>query len=416
MKIEPFKEINPPNDKGYWINKKTGMSYGGQYASPVLLENLKKLEAGFKKAMSDKSFTDSLEYDNIFYLGLPTPIQYSKELTEFAGGEGKVGKIFLKRTDLTSGGSHKPVNALGSVKLAKYLGYKRIYTETGAAQNSRAVAAACAKESIECIVFIGEKDFQRVNLNATVTSLFGAKIIRVTDGNATLLPAMAAALRAWSGDPESLYVVGSVCGPHPYPLIVRTFQSVVGRAAKQQMIEMTGRPADVCWAVVGGGSNCMALHYAHITEKTELWGVESAGSGIESGKHAATISSGKSKVAIMLGQKANALVDENYQILESHSCAAGLDFSGTGPEISYLHSIGRLKFAEPILDKEAIDMYHTLCTVTGTLPAIEFCFCCAAAIKEIRKRKNPNENHLLHYCGRGESNAEEMLKLKNDKK
>ena len=235
MKIEPFKEINPPNEKGYWIDKKSGESFGGAYCSPVLEKNLKKLEAGFKRAMSDNSFLESLEQDNRFYLGLPTPVQYSKELTEVAGGEGKVGKIFLKRTDLTSGGSHKPINALASVKLAKYLGYKRIYTETGAAQNSRGVAAGCAKENMECIVFIGEKDFQRVNLNATVTSLFGAKIIRVTDGNATLLPAMAAALRAWSGDPESLYVVGSVCGPHPYPLMVRTFQSVVGRSAKQQM-------------------------------------------------------------------------------------------------------------------------------------------------------------------------------------
>ena len=416
MKIEPFKEINPPNEKGYWIDKKSGETFGGAYCSPVLEKNLKKLEAGFKRAMSDNSFLESLEQDNRFYLGLPTPVQYSKELTEVAGGEGKVGKIFLKRTDLTSGGSHKPINALASVKLAKYLGYKRIYTETGAAQNSRAVAAACAKENMECTVFIGEKDFQRVNLNATVTSLFGAKIIRVTDGNATLLPAMAAALRAWSGDPESLYVVGSVCGPHPYPLMVRTFQSVVGRSAKQQMIEMTGRPADVAWAVVGGGSNCLALHYAHIPEKTELYGVESAGDGIETGKHAATISSGKSKVAIMLGARANALVDKNYQILESHSVAAGLDFSGTGPEISYLHKIGRLKFAEPVTDNDAIDMYHLICEKTGTLPAIEFCFCASAAIKEIRKRKNPKENHLLHYCGRGESNAVEMLKQKNDKK
>jgi len=416
MKIESFKEINSPNEQGYWINKKTNQSFGGQYASPVLLENLKKLEVGFKKAMSDKSFMASLDHDNASYLGLPTPVQFSPELTALAGNKGEVGKIYLKRTDLTSGGSHKPVNALGSVKLAKYLGYKRIYTETGAAQNSRAVAAACAKEGLECIVYIGEKDFKRVNLNATVTSLFGAKIIRVTDGNATLLPAMAAALRAWSGDPESLYVVGSVCGPHPYPLIVRTFQSVIGRAAKQQMIELTGRVADTAWAVVGGGSNCLALHYPHIPEKTELWGVESAGHGIETGKHAATISSGKSKVAIMLGQKANALVDENFQVLESHSAAAGLDFSGTGPEISYLHSIGRLKFAPPVTDKEAIEMYHKISTTTGILPALEFCFCAFAAIKEIRKRKNPNENHLLHFCGRGESNAVDMLKLKNDKK
>ena len=153
MKIEPFKEINPPNEKGYWIDKKSGESFGGAYCSPVLEKNLKKLEAGFKRAMSDNSFLESLEQDNRFYLGLPTPVQYSKELTEVAGGEGKVGKIFLKRTDLTSGGSHKPINALASVKLAKYLGYKRIYTETGAAQNSRAVAAACAKENITCNEF-----------------------------------------------------------------------------------------------------------------------------------------------------------------------------------------------------------------------------------------------------------------------
>ena len=190
MKIEPFKEINSPNEQGYWLNKKTNQSFGGQYASPVLLENLKKLEVGFKKAMSDKSFMASLDHDNASYLGLPTPIQFSPELSALAGNKGEVGKIYLKRTDLTSGGSHKPVNALGLVKLAKYLGYRRIYTETGAAQNSRAVAACCAKEQLDLTVFIGEKDFQRVNLNATVTELFfnsNSKIVRVTDGNATLL-------------------------------------------------------------------------------------------------------------------------------------------------------------------------------------------------------------------------------------
>jgi tryptophan synthase beta chain len=409
MKIPPFKEINPSDKLGYWTKK-----YGGQYISPLLIPNLKKVEAGFKRAMKSKKFIVGLEEQLINHIGIVTPVLRSKELEEIAGGEKKIGKIYLKRTDLHHDSSHKPVGAFSSVYFAKHiLKAKKIITETGASMNARAVASACAKLGLECEVHIGALDAEKVSLNKDITELYGAKIVVCHDSTKTLLPAMASALRSWQSDPSAMYVVGSVCGPHPYPLMVRTFASIIGRITKKQMKDLTGRLPSTVFAVCGGGSNLSAISYPYYKEnKVDIYGIESAGKGITSGKHAATLTS-KAPIGILLGARSNVLMNSDGQINESHTEASGLDFSGSGPEICYMHSIGKIKF-RATTDKEAQETFLMMCRKTGILPAIEACYVIHAALKEIRKRANSKENHLIHLCGSGESNVARMLKYKRD--
>mgnify|MGYP001157092622 FL=1 len=414
MKIPPFKELNPPDNLGYWTNKKTGEKYGGQYISPLLIPNLKKVEAGFKKAMKNKKFLAGLEEQLVNHIGIITPILRSLELEDIAGGEKKIGKIFLKRTDLHHDSSHKPVSAFSSVYFAKHiLKAKKIITETGASMNARAVASACAKLGLECEVHIGAVDAEKVSLNKDITELYGAKIVECHDSTKTLLPAMAAALRSWQSDPTAMYVVGSVCGPHPYPLMVRTFASIIGRIAKKQMKDLTGKLPSNVFAVCGGGSNLNAISYPYYKDKqVNIFGIESAGKGISSGQHAATLTS-NAPIGILLGARSNVLMNNDGQIDESHTEASGLDFSGVGPEICYMHSINRIQF-RATSDKEAQETFLMMCRKTGILPAIEACYVIHAALKEIKKRKNPKENHLIHLCGSGESNVARMLKYKRE--
>ena len=414
MRIPPFKELNAPDKLGYWTNQQTGEKYGGQYISPLLIPNLKKVEAGFKKAMKDKKFLAGLEEQLVNHIGIVTPILRSKELEDLVGGEKKIGKIFLKRTDLHHDSSHKPVSAFSSVYFAKHiLKAKKIITETGASMNARAVASACAKLNLDCEVHIGAFDAEKVSLNKDITELYGAKIIECHDSTKTLLPAMAAALRSWQSDPSAMYVVGSCCGPHPYPLMVRTFASIIGRIAKKQMKDLTGRLPSTVFAVCGGGSNLSAISYPYYKEKkVEIFGIESAGKGIASGAHAATIT-GKAPIGILLGARSNVLMDSGGQINESHTEASGLDFSGTGPEICYMASIGKINF-KATSDKEAQETFLMMCRKTGILPAIEACYVIHAALKEIKRRKNPKENHLIHLCGSGESNVGRMLRYKRN--
>ena len=416
MKIEsiipPFVETNAPDEFGYWTDIKTNEKYGGQYISPLLLPNLKKVEEGFKKAMKDQQFLNKLHQDLLDYVGVNTPILYSKELTKEAGGLGKVGKIFLKRTDLHSDASHKPVNAYSSVSLAKHLGYKKVITETGASMNARAVAAAASKLGLEAEVHIGAVDAKKVSLNKDITELYGANIIVVHDSTATLLPAMASALRAWQNDPSAMYVVGSVAGPHPYPLMVRTFASVIGRIARKQFIDKTGKLPDTIWSVCGGGSNLLGMSYAFLEDSTEIFAIESAGKGIETGKHAATITSG-APTAILLGARASALMNSDGQISESETEASGLDFSGVGPEVTYLAKTGKIKF-RATTDFNAQKTFQMLTRKAGLLCAIEPCYMIHAALEEIKKRKDPSQTHLLHLCGSGEPNVARQLQFKKE--
>ena len=412
MKITPFKEINPPNKNGYWINKKNGQAYGGAYISPLLIPNLERVEKGFKKALKDKKFIKGLEEQLLNYIGVNTPILFSEELTDLAGGKNKIGKIFLKRTDLHHDSSHKPVNAFSSCYFAKHiLKVKRIITETGASMNARAVAAACAKLKLECEVHIGAVDEKKVNLNRNITELYGAKIVVVHDSTKTLLPAMASALRSWQSSPDSMYVVGSVAGPHPYPQMVRTWASIIGRIAKKQFKQITGGVPSTLFAVCGGGSNLMSMAYPLLKERTSIFAVESGGDGIKTGRHGATILGG-GKMGILLGMKSK-VVMHSSQIAESITEASGLDFASCGPEVAYLHDIGRIKFLSST-DLEAKKTFLMCSKKLGILPAIEACYVIHSALKEIKKRKNPRENHLIHLCGSGESNVTRMLKFKRE--
>ena len=412
MKITPFKEINPPNKNGYWVNKKNGQAYGGAYISPLLIPNLERVEKGFKKALKDKKFIKGLEEQLLNYIGVNTPILFSEELTDLAGGKNKIGKIFLKRTDLHHDSSHKPVNAFSSCYFAKHiLKVKRIITETGASMNARAVAAACAKLGMEAEVHIGAVDEEKVNLNRNITELYGAKIVVVHDSTKTLLPAMASALRSWQSSPDSMYVVGSVAGPHPYPQMVRTWASIIGRIAKKQFKQITGGVPSTLFAVCGGGSNLMSMAYPLLKERTSIFAVESGGDGIKTGRHGATILGG-GKMGILLGMKSK-VVMHSSQIAESITEASGLDFASCGPEVAYLHDIGRIKFLSST-DLQAKKTFLMCSKKLGILPAIEACYVIHSALKEIKKRKNPRENHLIHLCGSGESNVTRMLKFKRE--
>ena len=412
MKIPPFKEINPPSKNGYWINPKTKEAYGGQYISPLLIPNLQKVEKCFEKAIKDKKFMRELEEKLLTFIGVNTPILRSKELEEIAGGQKKVGKIYLKRTDLHHDSSHKPVNSFSSCYMAKHIfKAKKIICETGASMHSRSVAAACAMLKMDCEVHIGAVDAEKVSLNKDISELYGAKIVVVNESTKSLLPAMASALRSWQSNPDAMYVVGSVAGPSPYPRMVRTWASVIGRIAKQQFKQITGKVPSTLFCVCGGGSNLMSMAYPLLKDKTEIFAVESAGEGIPTGRHGATILGG-GKMGILLGFKSK-VVMHSAQIAESLTEASGLDFAAVGPEVAYLHDIGRIKFRSTT-DLEAKKTFIMCCEKLGIVPAIEACYVINAALKEIKKRKNPRENHLIHLCGSGESNVTRMIKFKRE--
>ncbi len=407
MKIPPFKEINPPTKDGYWINKKTKERFGGQYISPLLVPNLKRVEKGFFKAIKDKKFMTELNEELLSFIGVNTPVHFSPELTKLAGGEKKIGKIYLKRTDLHTNHSHKPVSAYSSCKLAKYLGFKKILTETGAFQNGRAVASACAALGLDLDIYVGAKDAKKLAINKDISALHGANIIEVHDSTKSLLPAMAAALRAFQSEPDSMYVVGSCAGPMPYPLLVRTFASVIGRITKKQFKNLVGKDPSTIFCVCGGGSNMLSIQYPYLkTKNTKLYAVESAGKGLKTKKHGATISGG-GKMGILLGMQSKVLL-AGENIAESFTEASGLDFSSIGPEVAYLQSIGRIKFLTAT-DLEAKKTFMMMARKVGLICAIEACYVIHAAIKEIRKIGKPKQNHLIHLCGAGEPNVAQMM-------
>jgi tryptophan synthase beta chain len=414
MKIEPFKEINPPDQFGYWTNKKTKERFGGQYISPLLVPNLKRVEKGFFKAIKNKKFVKELNEELDTFIGVNTPILFSPELTRIAGGEKKVGRIYLKRTDLHTSHSHKPISAYSCCKLAKYLGFKKILTETGAFQNGRAVASACAALGLDLDIYVGLNDSRKLAINKDISALHGANIIEVHDSTKSLLPAMAAALRAFQSEPDSMYVVGSCAGPAPYPLMVRTFASVIGRITKKQFKNLVGKDPSTLFAVCGGGSNFSAIAYPYYkSKKPDLYAVESAGDGIKTGRHGATIVGG-GKMGILLGMQSKVLLD-GENIAETYTAASGLDFSSIGPEVAYMHSIGKVKFLSAT-DLEAKKTFMMMARKHGLICAIEACYVIHAAIKEIKKRKNPKENHLIHLCGSGEPNVSQMMEFMKNKR
>ncbi len=376
--------------------------FGGKFVPETLMAALTELEEGYLQIKNSQDFKE--EFENLLrtYVGRPTPLQYAKRFSEYLGGN---IKVYLKREDLNHTGAHKINNALGQALLAKRMGKKRIIAETGAGQHGVATATACAFLGLECVVYMGEEDVRRQALNVFRMELLGAKVEVVKSGSRTLKDAVNEAIRDWVTNVRTThYIIGSVVGPHPYPMIVRDFQSVIGLEAKRQILEETGELPDVIVACVGGGSNAMGIFYPFIEDKgVELVGVEAGGYGIETGKHAATLCAGR--VGVFHGAKSYLLQNEDGQITPTHSVSAGLDYPGVGPEHSYLKTIDRAKYYA-VSDEEALRAFQILSRTEGIIPALESSHAVAWVIKNAEKLKG--KTVLINLSGRGDKDVSQV--------
>src|SRR5215208_6977492 len=357
--------------------------FGGRYAPETLMPALEELEAAYYAARSDPAYQAEIDWLAKHYVGRPTPLYFAANLTQHAGG----ARIFLKREDLAHTGAHKINNAIGQALLAKRMGKQRIIAETGAGQHGVATATACALFGLQCIVYMGEVDIARQSPNVFRMKLLGAEVRSVTSGSKTLKDAINAAIRDWVTNVRTtFYLFGTAAGMHPYPMIVRDLQSVIGREARTQMLEQTGRLPDIVIACVGGGSNAIGMFHPFIgDEGVEIVGVEAAGHGIGSGKHAATLSAGK--IGVLHGSRSYVLQDENGQVIETHSISAGLDYPGVGPEHSWLKDEGRASYVS-ITDAEALEGFQTLCRTEGIIPALESSHAIAYGVKLAAERRS----------------------------
>jgi tryptophan synthase beta chain len=349
-----------PNDRGYFGD------YGGRFVPETLMPALDELTTAYKEAKADANFWAEFEALSHDYSGRPTPLYLAEKLTRHCGG----AQIFLKREDLAHTGAHKINNALGQGLLACRMGKRRIIAETGAGQHGVATAAVCAMLGLECIIYMGEEDMQRQSLNVFRMKLMGAEVRPVSSGSRTLKDAINEAIRDWVTNPrDSYYLLGSVVGPHPYPMMVRDFQSVIGKETREQILAKRQRLPNYIIACVGGGSNAIGIFYSFLNDKdVRLIGVEAAGRGLSTGQHAASLVAGS--VGVLHGTKSYVLQDKSGQIVETHSIAPGLDYPGVGPEHSYYKDIGRITYVS-VSDEEALMGFQLLCRAEGIAPALE---------------------------------------------
>ena len=374
--------------------------YGGRFVPEALIGALDELEAAHNSAKEDPNFQAELDYLLKTYTGRPSPISEAKRFSEFAGG----ARIFLKREDLNHTGSHKINNVLGQALLTKRMGKQRIIAETGAGQHGVASATAAALLGLECVVYMGEEDTKRQALNVARMKLLGAEVIPVTQGSKTLKDAINEAMRDWVTNVETThYLLGTVAGPHPFPTMVRDFHKIIGEESREQIFEIIGKLPDAVLACVGGGSNAIGIFHAFIPDKeVKLIGLEAGGSGIETGKHASSISGGSP--GVLHGNRTYVLQDEDGQTIESHSISAGLDYPGVGPEHAHLHDIGRAEYRS-ITDAEAMEAFSLLSKTEGILPAIETAHALAGAIK-VGKEMGSGANLLINLSGRGDKDVQ----------
>lgn len=386
-----------PDKRGHF-----GM-YGGRYVPETLMQAVTELEIEYKKAQQDLAFHEELNNLLKDYVGRETPLYFAENLTKFAGG----AKIYLKREDLNHTGAHKINNSLGQALLAKRMGKKKVVAETGAGQHGVATATACALLNLECTIFMGEEDIRRQKLNVFRMELLGAKVVGVTSGSATLKDACNEALRYWvTNVVDTHYILGSVMGPHPFPMMVRDFQSVIGKEAKKQYVEKVGNLPEAIVACIGGGSNAMGIFYPFIEdESVALYGVEASGHGLHTEKHAASLSKGKP--GVLHGSYMYLLQNEDGQIQEAHSISAGLDYPGIGPEHSYLHDIGRATY-ESITDDEAFEALQLLCKVEGIIPALESAHAISYAVK-LAAKMDKEEGIIVCLSGRGDKDVNTVM-------
>jgi tryptophan synthase beta chain len=370
--------------------------YGGRYVAETLMPALTELERAYAQARRDPSFRKEFRQSLYEYAGRATPLYFAERLTDKLGG----AKIYLKREDLCHTGAHKINNTLGQILLARRMGKERIIAETGAGQHGVATATVAARFGLECEIFMGREDVARQSLNVFRMKLLGAKVRVVEAGSRTLKDAMNEALRDWvTHVRNTYYLIGSVAGPHPYPMMVRDFQSVIGKEARRQFLKAEGRLPDYLVACVGGGSNSMGLFYPFVRDpQVRMLGVEAAGRGLRTGKHAASILGGE--VGVLHGSKSYVLQDERGQIRETHSIAAGLDYPGVGPELSYLRDCGRVQFVSAT-DSEAIEAIKFLAEVEGIIPALESAHA-LAAVKRLAPRLAKRQTVIIGLSGRGD--------------
>ncbi|SOB89502.1 tryptophan synthase beta chain [Ureibacillus xyleni] len=373
--------------------------FGGQFVPETLMTALQELEEAYEHFKNDDSFQQELHYYLKNYVGRETPLYFAERLTEACGG----AKIYLKREDLNHTGAHKINNALGQALLAKRMGKKKIVAETGAGQHGVATATACALLNLECIVYMGAEDVKRQALNVFRMELLGTKVVAVEKGSATLKDAVNEALRHWvTHIDDTHYILGSALGPHPFPTIVRDFQRVIGDETKAQILEIENRLPNAIVACVGGGSNSIGMFYPFVQDTdVALYGVEAAGQGIETGKHAAAIQGGQT--GVLHGAFMYLLQDENGFITEAHSISAGLDYPGVGPEHCHLHETGRATF-DSVTDEEALEGVKLLCRTEGILPALESSHAVYYASK-LAKTMSPDEILVICLSGRGDKDV-----------
>ena len=378
-----------PDERGHFG------AFGGRYVAETLMPLILELEQAYRTAKADPAFRAELDYLLKHYVGRPSPMYFAEKLTAHLGG----AKIYLKRDELNHTGAHKINNCIGQILLAKRMGKTRIIAETGAGQHGVATATVAARFGLPCVIFMGARDIARQAPNVFRMKLLGADVRPVTSGSQTLKDAMNEALRDWvTNVHDTFYIIGTAAGPHPYPELVRDFQSVIGTEAKEQLMEAEGRLPDVAVAAVGGGSNAIGLFHPFLDDPVELVGIEAAGHGVDSGEHAASLTGGRP--GVLHGNKTFLLQDEDGQITDAHSISAGLDYPGIGPEHAWLHSIGRVRY-ESIKDDEALEAFQMLCRVEGIIPALEPAHALAWVAKAAPTMAN-DRILLMNLCGRGD--------------
>jgi tryptophan synthase beta chain len=370
--------------------------FGGKFVAETLMSALSDLEALYRRLKDDPEFQREFDEDLAHYVGRPSPLYEAKRLSDDIGG----ARIYLKREDLNHTGAHKVNNTIGQALLAKYMGKKRVIAETGAGQHGVASATVAARLGLECHVFMGEEDVKRQALNVYRMKLLGANVIPVSSGSKTLKDAMNEALRDWvTYVDDTFYIIGTVAGPHPYPMLVRDFQSVIGREARAQSLAMTGKLPDALVACVGGGSNAIGLFHPFLSDDSvAMYGVEAGGHGIETGEHAAPLSAGTP--GILHGNRTYLMQDDDGQIMHTHSVSAGLDYPGVGPEHSWLKDIGRVDYVAAN-DDEALAAFHRLTRVEGIMPALETAHALAYAEK-LAATMSPDQHIIVNLSGRGD--------------
>jgi tryptophan synthase beta chain len=379
--------------------------FGGRYVAETLMPLILELEAAYTKAKADASFQDELDYYLEHYAGRPSPLYFAARLTEHLGG----AKVYFKRDELNHTGSHKINNCLGQILLARRMGKKRIIAETGAGQHGVATATVCALFGLSCTIYMGEVDIERQQPNVFRMKLLGAEVVPVKSGSRTLKDAMNEALRDWVANVDNtFYLIGTAAGPHPYPAMVRNFQSVIGREAREQIMKAERRLPDLLVACVGGGSNAIGLFHPFLDDKgVAMHAVEAAGKGVDTGFHAASITAGSP--GVLHGNRTYLLQDDDGQIIEAHSISAGLDYPGIGPEHAWLHDQGRVTYVSAT-DHETLDAFQLCARLEGILPAFEPAHALAHVTK-VAPTMPKNQIIVMNMCGRGDKDIFSVAKL-----